>query len=154
MKAPLTFIIILFFSACTKGKEMRRYLSDTKLMVKDGNYKEALDRYVWFHDHVLERDKAMAGVRLSFALNDWKALAEVYPPAMKALIETRDRKTQEVIAGGSYSLFSDVASINRTLEENDKTIQLFETVTISHPEQAKRCWYFQRIFCLKLSGTI
>jgi hypothetical protein len=144
MKSLLSLIIVLLLSACTNGQDMQKYLSDTKQMVKDRNYKEALDRYIWFHDHALEYNQAMSGVRLSFALADWNALGKVYPPATAAMVQIRDKKTKQVIDSGSSSLFSDVEAINRTLGENDKTIQLFETVTKAHPDEAKIDWMYAK----------
>src|SRR5947208_16929663 len=111
MKASLTILAILLLSAGTKAQDMQRYLRDTRQMVKDGNYKEALDRYVWFHDHALEYNQGMTGVRLSFALSYWKDLGKVYLPAMTALVESGDIYTKQVIDSESASLFSDVAAI-------------------------------------------
>jgi hypothetical protein len=144
MKASLTVLVILLLSSFLQAQDMQKYLSDTRQMVKDGNYKEALDRYIWFHDHSLEHNPAMTGVRLSFALAYWKDLGNLYPPAMTALVEIRDKKTKQVIDSGSSSLFSDVAAINTTLGENDKTIQLFETLTKTHPDEAKVGWFYAK----------
>jgi|CXWL01.1.fsa_nt_gi hypothetical protein len=114
------------------------YLDDTRKMAQEGKYQEALDRYLWFHDNILEQDTGMAGVRLSFALSYWKELGEVYPPAMDALIDKRDAKTHKIkTTGTSKDLFADVAAINRTLKENSKTIQLFEIVSQKYPLLAK-----------------
>ncbi len=82
----------------------------------------------------------MYGVRLSFALSYWKELGEKYPPAMKALVETRDRKTKELISGKeNYELFHDVVSFNETLGEPEKTISLFEKIE-EKPEVARNYW--------------
>jgi len=110
-------------------------------MVRQGKHKEALERFVWFHDHALEHDPAMYGVRLSFALSYWKALGDIYPPAKQALIETRDRKTHQIKkSDGNAALFHDVASLNKTLGEESKTIELFEYLDKENPTLAKQCW--------------
>jgi len=75
---------------------MQKYLSDTQQMVREGRYQEALERFVWFHDHALEHEpSAMYGVRLSFALSYWKSLGDVYPPAMTAWWKCETAKRRE-----------------------------------------------------------
>src|SRR5689334_15054207 len=44
-----------------------------------GKYEDALRDHLWFHEHALEEDPTLAGVRLSFALRDWIYLAEQFP---------------------------------------------------------------------------
>jgi hypothetical protein len=123
------------------AEDMQKYLNDTQMMVRQGMYQEALERFIWFHDHALEHNSGMAGVRLSFALAYWKELGKVYSPAMQALIGTRDRKTNQILnADGNYELFNDVMAPNRTLEERDKTVLLFDSIDKLYPALAARCW--------------
>jgi hypothetical protein len=140
MKTMLaTFIVLIAFSS--HGENMQDYLRDTQDMVQQGKYPEALERFIWFHDHALEHDSSMTGVRLSFALSYWKALGEVYPPAKTALIETRDHKEKIIMdKTGNRNLFHDVVALNRTLEENEKTVALFEVVDKQQPESAIKYW--------------
>lgn len=137
-------ILIALFTFCSGacfGEDMRTYLADTKKMVADGEYEEALKRHIWFQDHALENDPAMSGVRLSFALSDWKKLCNVYPPAMVAMKEMRDNKTQKVLDNNTSSqLFGDVVALNRTLGEEVKSVELFEKISAKNPELAKACW--------------
>jgi len=96
MRKVLGLAILLAAVTC-RGENMQKYLSDTQQMVREGRYQEALERFVWFHDHALEHEpSAMYGVRLSFALSYWKSLGDVYPPAMTALVEMRNRKEKRV----------------------------------------------------------
>lgn len=132
-------LMLLSFRA--KADDMQKYLTDTQKMVSQGKYEEALKRHIWFHKHALEHRPSMYGVRLSFALSYWKSLGEVYPPAKKALVDIRDRKTRQIENGsGNFPLFHDVTSINRTLREGNKTIKLFEYLDKKNPKLAKRCW--------------
>lgn len=141
----LLFVSILFFSVTLGAQDMQKYLKDTKELVNAGKYKEALERHVWFHEHALEYNRGMAGVRLSFALSDWKSLADLYPPAMKELISTRNKKSKQILTdGGTSNLFSDVRALNRTLGENTKTLELFEKLLDKYPEIAKSDWYYVR----------
>ncbi|MBK7635169.1 MAG: hypothetical protein IPJ13_13515 [Saprospiraceae bacterium] len=67
MKAILIATLIAI-SIKSFGQDMQKYLSETKEMVTQKKYKEALERYIWFQDHALEYNKAMSGVRLSFCI--------------------------------------------------------------------------------------
>jgi hypothetical protein len=79
----------------------------------------------------------------SIIITNWKSLADIYPPAMAALKEMRNNKTKEVLDdNASTKLFADVAALNRTLGEGDKTIELFENIEKEHPDKAKLCWYW------------
>ena len=140
MKAVLAAMLALATSSAC-AEDMQRYLDDTQQMVRQGNYEEALKRFVWFHEHALEHDQSMTGVRLSFALSNWNALGDVYPPAKTALVEMRDRSTKQIIDGpADFSLFHDVFAINRTLKEDAKTVDLFQTLDQTNPKLAKTCW--------------
>jgi hypothetical protein len=41
-----------------------------------GHYKDALEGFLSFHQHALEHDPGLSGVRVSFALSSWSELAE------------------------------------------------------------------------------
>jgi len=135
-------VAIFIIAVSARGEDMQKYLSDTQEMVSQGKHQEALDRFIWFHDHALEHEPArMYGVRLSFALSYWKALGDVYPPAKAALVETRNRKEKMVMDNtGDAALFHDVVALNRTLGENAKTVALFDSVDKTHPDTAKQYW--------------
>ncbi|MCJ7483272.1 MAG: hypothetical protein MUO31_09940 [Thermodesulfovibrionales bacterium] len=136
-----TMVMLMMLFSQVQAEDMGKYFKDTKEMVRQGKYKEALERFIWFHDHALEHEPAMYGVRLSYALDSWKALGEVYPPAKKAFLETRDRKTHQLKKGeGDSSLFHDVASLNRTLQEEGKTVELFKILDKENPTLAKKSW--------------
>jgi hypothetical protein len=81
-----------------------------------GRYAEALDHFIWFHNHALAEDDSWRGVRLSYALGNWFDLGQVYPEALRALEDVRDRKTDSLLAGGgSWQDFRDVQAINALL---------------------------------------
>ena len=105
-----------------------------------GRYKEALQKYVWFHNHALEHQPSFYGVRLSFALGYWLDLAKDYPPAGHKLRSIRDRKNRLLDTGkGTRDLFHDVESINQCLGESEKTYQLLCALEAKSPELAKKC---------------
>jgi hypothetical protein len=105
-----------------------------------GRYKEALDDFIWFHENALQHDRAYYGVRLSFALGNWKDLADVYPPAKKALESARSRAVASLRAGiGDRYLFHDIVSINRELGKVRETYNLFREIWNKQPDLAKQC---------------
>lgn len=121
--------------------DLQAYLGATHEMTEQGKYAEALARYIWFHEHAREHDPSMSGVRLSFALCGWRRLADEYPPALEALVETRDRAVAKVRAGtGNWEVFNDLQSLNRHLDDDALTVELFEYLHENQPALADRVW--------------
>jgi hypothetical protein len=107
---------------------------------RDGRYEEALHGYRWFHEHALDEQPSLYGVRLSYAMSDWADLAKVYPPAMAALKDARDKKVERLLVGkGDHALFHDVKSINDYLENHGATYELFVTLHKKNPTLAREC---------------
>ena len=105
-----------------------------------GKYEDALRDHLWFHEHALEEDPSLAGVRLSFALRDWIYLAEQFPLARRALQAIRDRDTQRILNGGAtLARFHDISAINSALGEERATHELFTQLDAQLPELAKDC---------------
>jgi len=140
MKSLLAALVLASLSSAY-AEDMQKYLSVTQDLVKEGKQDEALERFIWFHEHALEHDQSMYGVRLSFALSYWKSLGESYPPALKALVKTRDDKAKVIQEGkGSTNLFHDVMALNRTLDEPKRTVALFELISQEDPARAEEYW--------------
>lgn len=109
----------------------------------EGRHEDALHEYIWFHDHALEIDPALSGVRLSFALAYWTELGRTYPKALQALQEVRDRKTGSILQGkGDRAAFHDVSSINEHLECEQLTAELFARISSAQPALASECARF------------
>lgn len=105
-----------------------------------GRYEDALRDHLWFHEHALDEDPTLAGVRLSFALRDWIYLAEQFPLARRALQAIRDRDTQRILNGSAtLARFHDVSAINSALGEERATHDLFNQLDVQLPELAKDC---------------
>lgn len=135
-------VLLVTLTTSARADDMQQYLVDTNKMIRAGEHKEALERCLWFHEHALEHDPGMSGVRLSFALSYWKNLGEVYPPAKVAMVEVRDRVTKEVTAKtDQFALFQETAALNRTLNEDDKTVALFELIDQTQPKSARQYWF-------------
>jgi hypothetical protein len=119
----------------------KEVLRDARQCVKSRDYVAALEKYIWFHDHVLDFDRAYVGVRLSYAVSEWAELGEVYPPALTALENVRDAKTSSLINGdGDARLFHDVSAINRALGQVERTRDLFKIVAETNRCLAEKCF--------------
>ena len=141
MRTLIIAVVVLSASLSAHAEDMQKYLTDTQDLVRQGKHREALDRFLWFHDHALEHEPAMAGVRLSFALSSWKQLGDVYPPALTAMKKTRDDKTALLEdRKGNCILFHDVMSLNRTLGDDNKTVDLFRKLDEKQKDLAVQCW--------------
>jgi len=104
-------------------------------------YDDALAKYLWFHRHAVTVQPAMCGVRLSFALSAWHRLAQLHPPAMVALEETREEAIARVRRGEDLEeSFGDAAAINRERGKSRVTVELFEELHRRDPEEAKRIY--------------
>jgi len=136
----ISFAISLLTSYCY-AENLNGYLDETQTIVKQGKYKAALERYLWFHNHSLEHDQALYGVRISAGLSYWKELGDIYPPAMTALLETRNRKIVILkTKNANYFLFHDLAAINELIQQETNTIKMFEYLAKNNPPLAKQCW--------------
>lgn len=141
LSVGVALVVLLTASLTAHAEDMQKYLSDTQELVREGKHEDALKRFLWFHDHALEHQPSMYGVRLSFALSYWKQLGDVYPPALAALKRTRDDKTERLVQKESNrNLFHDVMALNRTLDEDAKTVDLFRALDKDRPDFAKQCW--------------
>ena len=144
------FLFLLVCSPYCIAIDMEKYRQDTNDLINMEEYEEALKRTIWFHNHALEHRRSLYGVRLSFALSNWYDLGKKYPPALEALKKTRDDKTKSLITGtGNPELFHDVISINRTLSEKNKSIELFRNLDEKQPELAKKSWHFAKDLIIK-----
>jgi hypothetical protein len=119
-----------------------RILHEAEADAKAGRFADALARQLWFHHHALEYDPSLDGVRLVIALPDWFDLGKAYPPAMKALEETRDAAAQQVLDGKGDTLraFQEMRSINRVLGSDDETVATFVQLDKQAPETAKKVY--------------
>lgn len=65
----------------------------------------------------------------------------MYPPALEAMVETRDRAAAQVRSGeGGWDTFSEVQSLNGKLEDEALTVELFQHLHANQPALAQRAW--------------
>jgi hypothetical protein len=118
----------------------RERLRTARLAAEEGRFAEALNEYIWFHDHVLDDEPSMRGVRLSFALIFWHELGGQYPPARAALQRVRNEKTRILEQGSQdWELFDDVIAINQELGNDEATYDLFCLIHNASPNLAEQC---------------
>jgi serine/threonine protein kinase len=123
--------------------DVSKIWNDAKDLMEQGKYEEALQRHIWYFNHALEYDQGQTGVRLSFALSQWVELGRHYPRAKQALLEIRDRDTQQLTAGQGYvNMFADVQAINRELSDEDATYALFKNIREKDPQLAGQCYFW------------
>lgn len=106
-----------------------------------GKYAEALERHEWYHANALRIAPSQSGVRLSFAIGQWKELGDQYPLALASLKAIRDAGVRALEAG-TYDpqTFLDVQAINGELGEDAATIELFKSLAAKQPALAKK-WF-------------
>jgi hypothetical protein len=124
--------------------EFGKILADAKQFTETGHYEEALQRYLWFHNHAQEfNDPNPNAARLTSALSDWVELGRRYPKAKQALLEIRDEKTRRIAAGQGYlDLFLDVQAINHEWQDEDATYALFKRMVKTDQQLAGQCYFF------------
>ena len=106
----------------------------------DGQYEQALRELQWFHDHALEHDPSLYGVRLSYALYAWVELGDQYPPALAALEAVRERDAALLLVGrGKRELFHDVVAIDEELGKGEDTHALCLALEQADPGLMTAC---------------
>lgn len=116
-----------------------KILNEARQDRTERRYGQALQKHIWFHQNALKYNIGMGGVRLSYALSDWLELAKVYPPALDAMKAEAIDAEQRVLAGdiSRIDLFHDVVSINQTLNQDEKSVELFKQIAATEPQDAK-----------------
>ena len=143
MKNLLKYTLAILLGAArvsaADSTELQAALSAAQRLAKDGKFTEALEKHVWYHEN--SRNTSQAGVRLSFAMADWKKLADQYPPAQEKLFRLRDEAEQSVLAGrGGFIEFTEIAAIDRIYDQEKKSYELFRKLAEASPETAKKCF--------------
>ncbi len=118
----------------------RERLQNARENASAGRYPEALLDLIWFHEHALEENPALYGVRLSYALDDWVQLGKKYPPALASLESLRDQKADALRHGDlGKSAFVDIAAINEYLDSTSSTYSLYLELMVKQPELGTEC---------------
>ena len=116
---------------------------------RDGRFEIASQKYVWYHENALRYRPSLFGVRVSFALLEWRRLADQYPPALQEMIRIRNRAEEWIRSAREdvpvfqgfatfqrIGIFQDASALNRTLNEDVRTVELFKWLDKHDPEFA------------------
>jgi len=136
-----TLIGTLILSATAWADYAERF-KDAQDLHQTGQYTEALEAYETLFIETGE-EGTWVGPRASFLLEAWHELAEHYSPALDTLVYHQRRLLGK--AGSDdfeMSDFSDLRAINRTLGEEEKTLEVFLQAHRDQPERAENFYFF------------
>jgi len=120
--------------------EARERFRSASALISSGDYEKALVELLWFYHHALQIDPAFRGVRLSYALEEWRRLGELYPPAQVEMLRTRDLAADAVLSGqGSWDTFNDLSALNEYMRASQQTLRVFKQLHQQQPDLADRC---------------
>lgn len=166
----LLVIAIGIFTYCKiiRLKTPSELLEQSRHAIRNGNYSEALDAVLKFYDLSFRQDSyTYRGVRSSFAIEIWKEINNQYPLALDKMKAIRDSKENKLRSGDvsdipfdpvviaeknpqkskeitntiiAEALFWDIDSLNTALNEDTKTVELFEFLQKKYPKLANACW--------------
>ncbi len=109
-----------------------------------GKYEVALAKQTWYHENAVRLNPGQSGVRLSFALSQWLELGESYPPALEKLIQIRDETEKKIRDENRIRVrfedFHDFTALNKTLRQEERTVELFKWLSETDTEDAKRMY--------------
>lgn len=106
-------------------------------LARAGNWEAALPELLWCFDEGMPSIGTTGGVRTSFLLSEIGKMAKNFPPAAAALQERRDcalARLQTDVSDRRAAL--DFASLNRELNDDARTLQLFDSLTKGDPRRA------------------
>ena len=145
----LGMLVCLFVTGCRdksaadewkppKNPDPQKILSEAQADARAKRYEDALAKHVWFHRNALKHERALYGVRLSFALGYWHELGKAYPPALVKLKKIRDEAAKNVTNGKDVrESFHDLAAINHTVGEESRTKEIFVLLDAQNADAAK-----------------
>jgi len=152
MKWILLFFCVLSVSVSTQAEHWQPpespdptvILREAKNDAAAGDYEVALAKHLWYHENATKLQPSQSGVRRSFALSDWLDLGEEYPPALAKLREIRDATEARIRDKNRVRVrfddFHDFTALNRTLRDEERTAEIFQWLSETNAEDAKRMY--------------
>lgn len=126
-----------------------KVLTEAREAAKEKRYSTALEKYQWFFENSIEIKRSYYGVRLSYCLDEWAELGKEYPPAMKALIELKDRSLSDFKSTLSRQSFHEYSSIAGYLDLQDEVLEQFMSLHKSNKQLAGNFFTFVYEHCAK-----
>jgi hypothetical protein len=100
-------------------------------------YERALLIHAWLQDKSLAKQPSFYGVRLSFALAEWKELAKEHPPAQQAIDDRFTALSAAFRASGRREQFHDLVSIAQYFGKEQAIIGMLQDLSAADPALAK-----------------
>ncbi len=149
-KVCFVWIVVFPLSCFADGLMPAGYSSPIEVLQaarsdkENGRYRDALEKYVWFHENATKVTPSLSGVRLSYALSDWIVLGKVYPPALDKMKQLRDRADTEfrtaALNGERLDVFRDFVALNAKLQDPQRTVETFKWLVEVRPASARRVY--------------
>jgi thiol-disulfide isomerase/thioredoxin len=106
-------------------------------LAQSGDAEAALKEYLWCYDVGMLQVPGYSGVRGSYLVRDIAQLGRSYPPALAALRERRDQAEAHMMADTKdRTAAMDFASLNDALNENQRTLAMFDKLPPNDPRRA------------------
>ena len=122
-------------------------LRQARAAVTAADYPQALEKYQWFYHHATEIRPSLYGVRLSYCLNEWADLGEIYPPALDALQQLKDTTREAFDHTPAYETFHEYAAIAGHLNSPEEVFERFLQSAEQDPQLARRLFTFVWEYC-------
>ena len=106
-------------------------------LAQSGDAEAALKEYLWCYDVGIVQVPGYSGVRGSYLVRDIAQLGRSHPPALAALRERRDQAEAHMMADTKdRTAAMDFASLNDALNENQRTLAMFDKLPPTDPRRA------------------
>lgn len=122
-----------------KQPEILNTLRDAQLAHEAGDFVNALHFYEYFFDHALDDDPyALYGVRLSYCLDGWAKLAEIFIEAKNRLQQKQQAVLDDYLSTKVIEKFHDYYCISSVLDEQQAALQTFNELHANNPKSAAK----------------
>lgn len=128
-------LTVLERKARNEGADPQTRFTFAQELARKGRYEEAFSEYVWLWDHMLEHNRALYGVRLSFLAAELSKFAKNFPAARETINELRKRVAPPSEGPIDREKFSDWVCLNEVLGEDERTLAWYDALSPgSRPE--------------------
>ena len=98
-------------------------------LVRNGEYDEATEEYVWLWKNMLQFMPSMYGVRLSFMAGKMTELTNSHAPAKEAFQHLRDQLSERIEKGtGDREVLKDWVCLNQIINDTEATLDWYDRV--------------------------
>jgi thioredoxin 2 len=108
--------------------DMQVRMAMARCLVESNRLEEATDLYVWLWEHMLEHDRSMYGVRLSFFVGALQDLFGRHPPARERFDRLRTASAPPAKGAPPPDALVDWFALNEALGEKEASLAWFDSV--------------------------